>query len=688
MKANEENLNRFITTSNIQFVIPVYQRNYDWTIKECKILLNDIKEAGKLNREHFIGSIVYVNDNAPITSVQELIIVDGQQRITTIILIYLRIYKLADDLKDVELKNEIHDLYLVNKYAKVSSQEDKIKLKPTENNDKVLKSIFLNIQFKEKSNIIDNFNFFEKEINKDNYLDILNGLKKLVFINMSLDKNNDDPQRIFESLNSTGLALSQGDLIRNYILMKLNSKDQKYIYENYWEHIEKNARDESLNKDMVSDFIRDFMTSEYNKIPNKNRIYEEFKDKYSINNLDEIKKYLEELKEYSIYYNKLINPKNEIDKNISIKLENIKTIEVNVSYPFFLKVYKDYHYKIIDNKTFFKIIDLIESFVFRRFICDVFSNAMNKIFMILYSKIDKNNYYQSLEEYLCKLKNVQRFPNDDEIINKLKEKDIYNAMNSKRKMYLFSKLEMGIGKTIIDFSKTDFEIEHIFPQNPVKEWKKDLTDEEYKIMQNKLHLIANLTISANNKELSNKTFLEKKNMNIDNKEQGYKYSHLWINEYLKKINEWNVKNLEKRFKILSERFLLVWKYPDIKIDKINNVINEEINIFEAGDPTGKKLDYAIFNGEKIDKITDVSKLFSFILKYYYKQNKELFFTEEIQSLIQITKNKDELRTEYPIDMDDIYFAENNYSSERKFYLIKYLIEKFDMEDELYIKYKD
>ena len=162
MKANEENLNRFITTSNIQFVIPVYQRNYDWTIKECKILLNDIKEAGKLNREHFIGSIVYVNDNAPITSVQELIIVDGQQRITTIILIYLRIYKLADDLKDVELKNEIHDLYLVNKYAKVSSQEDKIKLKPTENNDKVLKSIFLNIQFKEKSNIIDNFNFFEK----------------------------------------------------------------------------------------------------------------------------------------------------------------------------------------------------------------------------------------------------------------------------------------------------------------------------------------------------------------------------------------------------------------------------------------------------------------------------------------------------------------------------------------------
>lgn len=687
MKASEAKLNDLIKKNDIQFVIPVYQRNYDWTIKECKVLLNDIKDAGKLNREHFIGSIVYVDDHAPKTGIQELIIVDGQQRLTTIILIYLRLYKLAEELKDNRLRDRMYEHYLINKYA--NTEEEKIKLKPTENNDKALKSIFSGVEFKEKSNIIDNYNFFEKEINSYNYENILDGLEKLIFVDMSLDRKEDDPQRIFESLNSTGLALSQGDLIRNYILMKLNSKEQKYIYENYWQYIEKNARDESLNKDMVSDFIRDFMTSEYNKIPNKNRIYEEFKEKYSISDLSEIEKYLSSLKDYSNYYNKLLNPKNEKDKDISIKLENIKTIEVNVSYPFFLKIYKDYNDKVIDNKTFLKIIDLIESFVFRRFICDVFSNAMNKIFMSLYSKIDKNNYYNSLEEYLCKLKNVQRFPNNDEVINKLKEKDIYNAMNTKRKMYLFNKLEMGLGKTVVDFSKTDFEIEHIFPQNPVKEWKDHLTDEEYKTMQSKLHTIANLTISANNKELSNKTFLDKKNMNIDNKEQGYKYSHLWINEYLKTIDEWNIKRIEERFNILSERFINTWKYPNIVVNQIsNNNINEEINIFDAGDPTGKKLDYIIFNGEKIDKVVDVSKLFSFVLRYYYNQDKEAFFTEEMQSLIQITKNKDELRTEYPIDIDDIYFAENNYSSERKFYLIKYLIEKFDMEDELCIKYKD
>lgn len=682
MKASEAKLNDLIKKNDIQFVIPVYQRNYDWTIKECKVLLNDIKDAGKLNREHFIGSIVYVDDHAPKTGIQELIIVDGQQRLTTIILIYLRLYKLAEKLNDTRLRDRMYEHYLINKYA--NTDEEKIKLKPTENNDKALKSIFLDNVFKEKSNIIDNYNFFEKEITNINYETILDGLEKLIFVDMSLDRKEDDPQRIFESLNSTGLALSQGDLIRNYILMKLNSKEQKYIYENYWEHIEKNARDESLNKDMVSDFIRDFMTAEYNKIPNKNRIYEEFKEKYSISDLTKIENYLNILKEYSNYYNKLLNPKNEIDKDISTKLDNIKTLEVNVSYPFFLKIYKDYNDKVIDNKTFLKIIDLIESFVFRRFICDVFSNAMNKIFMSLYSKIDKNNYYDSLEEYLCKLKNVQRFPDNNEVINKLKEKDIYNGINTKRKLYLFNKLEMGLGKTVVDFSKTDFEIEHIFPQNPVKEWKDNLTDEEYKTMQSRLHTIANLTISANNKELSNKTFLDKKNMNVDNKEQGYKYSHLWLNEYLKTIDEWNIKNLEIRFDKLKDRFIRVWIYPDIKN---NNIITEEVNIFEADDPTGKKLDYIIFNGEKIN-ITDVSKLFSYILKYYYNQNTNLFFTEEMQDLIQITKNKYELRSEYPIDIDDIYFAENNYSSERKFYLIKYLIEKFDMEDELYIKYKD
>ena len=685
MKASEASLYEFITKSNTKFVIPVYQRNYDWTDKHCKILLNDIKEAGKKNKKHFIGSIVYVNDDiVPITKGKELIIVDGQQRLTTIILIYLRLYKLADKLNDKALKEEIFELCLINKHAKVKNEEEKIKLKPTENNDKALKHIYKDspINFKGKSNIIDNYIFFENNITENNYKEVLAGLENLIFVDMALGKD-DDPQRIFESLNSTGLDLSQGDLIRNYILMRLNSQQQTDIYEKYWEHIENDAKDESINKDMVSDFIRDFMTSEYNKIPNKNRVYEEFKQKYSIDDLNEIKSYLGILKEYAGYYNKLLNPQNEDDKNISLKLENIKSLEVNVSYPFFLKIYKDYNDKIIDKEKFIYIIDLIESFVFRRFICDVPTNAMNKIFMSLYRQIDKNNYIESLEKHLCKLGSAQRFPKNDEVISKLKEKNIYESINQKRKMYLFEKLEQGLGKTFINFSQTTYTIEHIFPQKPVKEWKKELNQKDYDIMQEKLHTIANLTISANNGELGNKTFKEKQDMNVNNGEQGYIYSKLWLNEYLKQIEEWKPKNIEERFDKIKERFLKVWKYPNVIITNDNI----EVDIFEADDPTGKKLEYIKFNGEEYNDITDVSKLFSFILKYYYSEKEELFFTDEIQKVIKITTNKKELVSDYPIQLSDIYYAENTYSSDKKFDLIKKLIDIFDREDELLIKYK-
>lgn len=683
MEARNSNLDNLIKLNDIQFVIPVYQRNYDWTEKHCKVLLNDIIEAGKNKKEHFIGSIVYVNDNKPATSVKELIVVDGQQRLTTITLIYLRLYRLLDGIGNEPLKNKIYKQYLINEFA--NTPDKKIKLKPTANNDKALKHIYDNVKIShnEKSNIIDNYTYFENNINANNYKEVLDGLSYLNIIDMALDRNIDDPQRIFESLNSTGLALSQGDLIRNYILMKLNSKEQEEIYEKYWEYIEKDAKDESKNENMVSDFIRDFMTSEYNKIPNKSRVYEEFKEKYSIDNLNEIKNYLGVLKEYASYYNKLLNPKKENDKDISLKLDNIKSLEVNVSYPFFLKIYKDYNDKIIDKEKFIYIIDLIESFVFRRFICDVPTNAMNKIFMTLYRQIDKNNYVKSLEEYLCKLEFSLKFPKDEEFISKFKEKNIYESIAQKKKMYLFNKLEQGLGKEVVDFNKTDLTIEHIFPQNPDGAWEEDLTEEEYSIAEKNLHKIANLTLSANNGALGNKRFIEKKNMNIDNGQQGYIYSSLWLNEYLKQIEEWKPKNIEERFEKIKERFLQVWRYPNIVI--VNN--NIEVNIFNADNPTGKKLEYIKFNGEEYNDITDVSKLFSFILKYYYSEKEELFFTDEIQKVIKITTNKKELVSDYPIQLSDIYYAENTYSSDKKFDLIKKLIDIFDREDELLIKYK-
>jgi uncharacterized protein with ParB-like and HNH nuclease domain len=263
MKANETKVDKFLATNETTFAIPVYQRNYDWTLVQCKQLLHDILEAGKSEKinAHFLGSIVYVHDDVYTASgLTELTIIDGQQRLTTLTLIYIALYRVAKELGDSMLVNRIHKTYLINEFA---PETEKLKLKPTENNKNALKHI-LNLEdeedFKDYSKIIENFNYFKSNISRENFETIQRGLSKLIVVDIALDRQKDNPQRIFESLNSTGLELSQADLIRNYILMGLSRTNQEKIYKTYWEVIEQNAKDEKSNKSRVSDFVRDYPT--------------------------------------------------------------------------------------------------------------------------------------------------------------------------------------------------------------------------------------------------------------------------------------------------------------------------------------------------------------------------------------------------------------------------------------------
>ncbi|MEN6512209.1 MAG: DUF262 domain-containing protein [Chloroherpetonaceae bacterium] len=355
MKATETNLDSFLASNRTQFIIPIYQRNYDWTISQCEQLLNDILEVGRNKKmdAHFIGSIVYVHDDIYTTSkIKELTVIDGQQRLTTLTLIYLVIYRLAIKIHNEELAKEIFETYLINKFAPT---EEKLKLRPTENNDTALKYLLRsdgNEEYIGYSRLIENFDYFENRITKDNYQAVYEGLSKLMFVEVSLDRNKDNAQRIFESLNSTGLSLSQADLIRNYILMGLNRNDQNKIYQNYWAVIEKLAKDETSNVSYVSDLIRNFLTLENKNIPNKGEVYSEFKNKYPTSTLEELEKNLSSLKSLAKYYNKLLNPRNESDMEIRLQLEYINRLEINVVYPFLMKVYEDYSNNIINKSTF------------------------------------------------------------------------------------------------------------------------------------------------------------------------------------------------------------------------------------------------------------------------------------------------------------------------------------------------
>lgn len=689
MKANETKVEDFLSSNKTQFVIPVYQRNYDWTTGQCKQLFDDIIEVGinKKMNAHFIGSIVYVHDDVYTASrIKELTIIDGQQRLTTLTLIYLALYRLALDMKDIGLQNEISETYLINKFA---PDEEKLKLRPTENNDKALKYLLRgdnDEEYTDFSKLKINFDYFKGRISSENYQVVMNGLSKLMFVEVSLDREKDDPQRIFESLNSTGLELEQADLIRNYILMGLSRKDQNKIYQNYWEVIEKLAKDEISSVTKVSDFIRDYLTLENNNIPNKGKVYLAFKEKYPTSTLDELEITLSGLKSLVKFYNKLINPRNEVDKEIRTQLQYISKLEINVAFPFLMKVYEDYSNSIIDKSTFICILELIQSFTWRRFITGLPTNALNKIFMNFYDKVDTKNYLLSIQKALLKLPGNSRFPKNNEVIETLKLKDVYN-IKSKNKTYFLERLENFDNRepVMID-GNTDITIEHIFPQNPDPKWKIDLGTDDYNyIKENYVNTIANLTLSGNNGKLSNKTFLEKREMNVDEKEQGYKFSRLWMNKYLSIVDKWDKAEIERRFSIIAERFVKIWEIPNIIIDQ--QADNNEINIFEADDPTHKKLEYAVFFDNKIE-VNQVAKLYIEVFKQLFDLQAETFFTTEIGTKIGLTKDPEQSKTRSPAMLNDTYYIDAGYSNKDKFERIKLALTAFDFEDELMIKYAE
>ncbi|MEA2095435.1 MAG: DUF262 domain-containing protein [Candidatus Cloacimonadota bacterium] len=687
MKANEINLNRFLSQSDTQFIIPVYQRNYDWSHHQCKQLLDDILEIGTNSKKnaHFIGSIVYVHDDVYSASgIRELTTIDGQQRLTTLTLIYLVIYRLAKTLGKEQLFNKINETYLINKFA---ADEEKLKLKPTENNNRALKYLLRSDnqeEYSDFSRLIDNFNYFKSRILEENYEAVLTGISKLMFVEISLDRDKDDPQRIFESLNSTGLELSQADLIRNYILMGLKRKSQNKIYENYWEHIEQLSKDESTNSSKVSDYIRDYLTLENNKIPNKNKVYHEFKEKYPTSTVEVLENILTPIKKLVKHYNKLLNPAHEPDNDIRQQLQYINRLEINVAYPFLLKVYDDYSTGVISKQTFIEVLELIQAFTWRRFIIGLPTNALNKIFMRLYEDIDSQNYLTSIQLALLKKKGSQRFPRNKEVVNTLREKDMY-GIKPKNRVYFLERLENHRNKELVKIDgNSDITIEHIFPQNPEPKWKIELGEEEYNfIKENYLNTIANLTLSGNNGKLGNKIFLSKKEMNVDGEEQGYKYSRLWLNTYLTQIDKWGKDEIEKRFQIIEERFLSIWVFPDIDTE-LDTDFNE-VNIFDAEEPTFKKLEYVIFFDQKLE-ISTVSGLYLEVMKTLFDLQPQTFFTSDLAEKLSLTKDSNICRQAIPIN--ETYFIESNLDNKGKFERIKRALSVFDFEDELTIKYRE
>ena len=303
--------------------------------------------------------------------------------------------------------------------------------------------------------------------------------------------------------------------------------------------------------------------------------------------------------------------------------------------------------------------------------------------MRLYEDVDSSDYVASFQKALLKKKSSQRFPRDKEVIATLRDRDMY-GIQTKNRTYLLEKLENFENREPVKIEgNTDITVEHIFPQNPDPKWKITLGDEEYSVIKEKyLNTIANLTLSGNNGKLSNKYFTEKRDMNIDEKEQGYKFSRLWLNKHLSSLEKWDTEEIEKRFEIIADRFLKIWKFPPVSLDETTNE-NEEVNIFDAEEPTHKRLEYAIFFDQKLD-VKIITDLYVEVMKTLFELNPEAFFTDEIENKLTLTKHSENCRE--IIALNDTYFIEKHMSSKDKFDRIKLLLNAMDINDELFIKY--
>ena len=575
MKASERKITKLFSESDTVFSIPVYQRDYNWQEKQCQRLFKDILQTGKNEKvsSYFLGSIVYIHDGIYGVGEKEFHVIDGQQRMTTLTLLFLAIYfKLKGTIlaKDAD---KIYNQYVVNPY---SEKEIKLKLLPPEENLYILNKIshnkFNELEAFQDRNMLKNYLFFEKELENlsfDDMKHLSNGIEKLIYIDIALEKGKDDPQKIFESLNSTGLDLSQGDLIRNYILMDLERGEQNRIYKEIWIPIENNCKvsDGSEITSYVSDFIRDYLTLKTEKISSKPKVFETFKAYYEKENDEK----LEDMKKYSEAYSYIIKPSLEKDKDIQRELDYLKSLDKTVINTFLIGILKDYKDNILEKDELVNMLILLQSFLWRRYITEKPTNALNKIFQGMYGKISRSgNYYENLVDVLM----AEDFPTDEELESALKLKNVYK--DKEKLNYVFKKLENYNHNELIDFDNEKITIEHIFPQKPNKAWKENYSDNELEQMISFKDTISNLTLTGSNSNLSNKAFHEKR----DDEVHGYRNSKLYMNKYLGRLEEWNLLSMEARFESLYDDIIKIWKRPEDKatndMEKITFVLKGKV----------------------------------------------------------------------------------------------------------------
>lgn len=663
----------FLNKQKTVFRVPVYQRNYEWVEEQVNQYFYDIERIVTEDgyKGHFLGTVVFVKSSFPGMGT-DLIMIDGQQRVTTTFLLLKAIHDTlgkehldASDIRNMYFENRNVDTAYANKLIPV--QEDREAYNELMTHDISDRNSKMHKNYKHLMYLLQHSNSSTEEI----YEALMK--VKIVYIELEQGRKDENPQVIFESLNSTGLALTQSDLIRNYLLMNQPPHSQEMMYKNYWLPIEK-----QLTNAKISDFIRDFLTMKTGNIPNKSRVYQQFKI-YVTNYQFESIEILEQLFKYAKFY-KLFLRQDAPEKEVAYYLRMYNQMQSTVAFPYLLQIFDMYYNeKSILQEEFLSVLKIITSYLIRRLVCNLPTNALNKVFASMGKEVIKRQevagIVAAVEDYLMSRKGSATFPRNEKFRDNFINGDIYQR-KSRLAVILLSNIESSGHKELVDMQTIT--IEHIMPQSLSSTWKSELgkgSNEVHIILKD---TIGNLTLTNYNSELSNREFNTKKSF--------YKQSNIKITRDIAKFETWNKDNILKRAEDLFKAALLIWSLPE---DRYNSSVLdgvEEDIFFNIIDPiivTGKKPTLLKIDEHSFKTETWKSVLLNF-LKYLADQDLEGYLDLAKQRQFQKLLSYNQSFFRKGENIEGLY-VETNIDAQTIFNYIGLLAEYYNIEELIEIK---
>jgi uncharacterized protein with ParB-like and HNH nuclease domain len=541
-----------------QFTIPIYQRPYSWTLEECGKLFDDILQVGKdkMRHSYFMGSVVYYQAAAhAIGMVPESLVIDGQQRLTSSVLLLTAIYRLLkaeeEPVPDVS-SEELRALYLTNQF-KAGEKAQRLLL--TKRDKETLIAVVNGNPMPEHSSerVRENFAYFQRRVTKENVADLWDGIMKLMVVGVALEEKVDNPQLIFESLNSTGRRLDQADLIRNYVLMGQVKATQDELYDKYWFPMEEAFG--SAYGSMFGEFMRDFLTMKAGDLVNIWDVYRQFKQHYAAGRVEpeQVEELVEELYQHATYYVRLRQPEKEEHAGLRRALQRLVSLGIGVAYPYLLSAYAASAAGRIDKSGLVTVVGMIEAYLMRRAVCGLPTNTLNSTFASFGKQLKGDDYLESVKSHFLGLGWARRFPKDEEFRSQFVARDSYHFG---KRGFLLSNLENYKQKEHVNVG--DYTVEHIMPQNKKVSdaWQAELGPEWATLHPKYVHTMGNLTLTGYNSELSDRPFAKKKIM-----EGGFVNSPVKLNKSVADESIWNEAAILKRANMLADRAIAIWPVP-------------------------------------------------------------------------------------------------------------------------------